>query len=172
MQTPLVHVEPEPQMVHEFPFAPQACMVVPGWQVLPLQHPDGQLVESQTQAIPPSDCAAQRAPALHCAPPPQAHVPAVQASASPEPQVVHTAPPSPQADSEVPWAQLLPLQQPVQLVVSQTQVPPVLQRSPNEHCGLLPHRQAPLDEQLSDRVLEHCWQLCAMVPQWPRVGGL
>jgi hypothetical protein len=70
------------------PFGPHCDVLWLVTQVVPLQHPDGQLVASQTQAP-----AEQRCPAPHCAPPPQRHTPVgEQLSATVELHALHAAP--------------------------------------------------------------------------------
>ena len=87
-------------------------------------------------------------------------------------QAVHTAPPLPHADCEVPLAQVLPLQHPLlQVVGSHTQLPDDEQRCPLLHCGPLPQAHAPVAEQLSERVELQLAQDPALMPQWPCVGG-
>jgi len=74
-----------------------------------------------------------------------AHTPAVH---SPEPHVVHAAPPVPHAVAEVPAVHVVPWQHPLHELGSQTHAPPE-QRWPVVHAGPLPHVQLPVAEQPS-----------------------
>ena len=66
-------------------------------QTLPAQHPEGQVVASQTHAPP-----VHRWPELHAGPAPQVQAPPVQAFDRLASQATHAAPPTPQvADAEV-----------------------------------------------------------------------
>jgi hypothetical protein len=110
-------------------------------------------------------------PAPHCAFVPHMQPPAPQLSASVALQAVQVAPPTPHAASVFPALQVLPLQQPVQVVGSHTQVP-AWQSWPTAHCAVVPHWQLPLAPQLSDRPAGQTRHDCAVVPQLARVGGL
>jgi hypothetical protein len=119
-QAPLAQVSAVvPQATHAAPETPQLPAVIPGRQVLPLQHPVGQLVALQAQApLTHARPAAQAAPVV-----PHTHLPLAQVSAV-VPQATQVAPEAPQLPVVLPGRQVLPLQQPVgQLVALQTQAP-------------------------------------------------
>jgi hypothetical protein len=122
--------------------APMPQVVSEGWlQVAPEQHPLGQLVALQPL-----------------------HRPAVQVC--PAGQRSQTLPPAPQDVTLLPVRQAPPEQHPVgQDVPSQTQVLP-MQRWPASHAGLIPQRQAPIEEQLSARVSH----MAQVDPASPQVG--
>jgi hypothetical protein len=125
---------------------PQSAPPVPhvasmrGLQVTPEQHPFGQVALVQLLHRPP----------VHD---------------SPEGQASHALPPPPHELGRSP-ARHAPaaLQQPLgQEVASQTQVLPT-QRWPTVQVGPVPHRQVPLDEQLSERT-SHAAQVAPAEPQ-------
>ncbi len=90
----------EPQLVHEAPAVPQAVEDVGSLQVLPEQHPVGQLVELQPL-----------------------HAPLLQVW--PVGHIAHMAPAAPHALGSVPGWQVLPWQHPVeQELASQVHLPP------------------------------------------------
>lgn len=101
---------------------------------------------------------------------PHLQPPAVQLSAL-VPQLVQLAPPVPQALVVLPALQVVPLQHPAQVTPSQTQEPLTQWRLPVQAL-LLPQRQLPPDEQLSAVLLLQPVQLCPLVPQLLKVGGL
>ena len=76
LHTPLTQVSPPGQVTHGRPALPQAEAELPK-QVLPEQQPVGHEAPSQTQAPP-----AQRCPAVHAGPDPQAQTPAAHPSDS------------------------------------------------------------------------------------------
>jgi hypothetical protein len=133
--------------------------------VPPEQQPPGQVL-----ALHPQLPAVQVMPVPQGAPAPHRQPPAVQLSAL-VPQVVQAAPPAPQLAVEVPVLQVLPLQQPLQVTPSQTQLPETQCRF-EVQALFEPQRHAPADEQLSAVVLLQPVQLAPLVPQLPRVGGL
>lgn len=82
---------------------------------------------------------------------PLAHVP-------PVPQFAHAVPPVPHAVALLPARQLVPLQQPLQEVASQTHAPPT-QCWPAPQAGPVPQRQAPVASQaleVSGSQVRHC----------------
>ena len=91
------------------------------------------------------------------------------------PQSMQAAPIVPQALDEVPsWHWPVRSQQPVgQLVLSQTQVPALLQCWPTAHEGPLPQLQTPLALQLLLRIGSQVAQLCEGAPHAPSdcIGG-
>jgi hypothetical protein len=108
---------------------PQALVVFPGRQVLPLQQPFGQLVLLQThcplEQVWPAEQALPHAPQLLTSLLRSSQLPLQQAGEVPV-QVAHVAPPVPQVVVVFPGWQVLPLQQPFgQLVPLQTHVPPL-----------------------------------------------
>lgn len=109
------------QATHAAPFFPHAITLGVA-HALPEQHPLGHVVALQ--------------------PPPQ-----TPAEHVPPSQLWHWAPPTPQLAEVVPVRHVPSLaQQPVvQLVLSQTQVPPE-QRWPAAHAGPVPHAHAPLTQ--------------------------
>jgi hypothetical protein len=124
------------------------------------------------------DCPpAQHAPLLQTLPlaqvaeVPHLHAPAVQLSAREELQPVQVPPSAPQLLVEVPEEQLLPLQQPVQLLGSHTQLPNA-QCWPVEHALFEPQWQLPPAEQLSAVMAEQLVQLLALAPQDASVAGV
>jgi hypothetical protein len=107
----LKHTWPRPlvvQLAQATPPVPQAVLLVPATQVVPLQQPVGQLVLSQTH-LPLT----QRCPAAQGDPAPHVHLPPVQVSAV-VPQLTQVPPLAPQALPLVVATQVLPLQQPLQ----------------------------------------------------------
>ena len=78
-------------------------------------------------------------------------------------QDTQTPPPLPQSCFEVPATQSLLLQQPAQLVESQTQVPPE-QRCPAAQAARFPHRQSPVALQVS----VVCGQVTQATPARPQ----
>jgi hypothetical protein len=120
---------------------------------------------------------AQHAPLLQVLPlaqvaeVPHRHAPAVQLSARLELQLVQVPPSAPQLLVEVPDEQLLPLQQPAQLVGSHTQLPDE-QCWPVEQAPFVPHLQVPVAEQLSAVRVEQLVQLLALAPQAASVAGV
>lgn len=139
-----------PQLWQAPPPAPQALLVLPGWQVVPAQHPDGHDAALQTHAPP-----WQTWPAAHAPPPPHRHAPPVQLSA--------VRPQSAQAPPIVPhWLKVAwhwsRSQQPLgQLVASHRQTP-AWQRWPTPQLAPAPHAHCPPAEQLSARVTSHATQ--------------
>ena len=121
-------------------------------------------------ALQPQVPAVQTMPVPQGAFAPHLQPPAVQLSAL-VPQVVQVAPPVPHALVEVPALQVVPLQQPLQVTLSQTQLPETQCRF-EVQAELLPHRQTPDDEQLSAVLLLQVVQFAAPVPQLLSVGGL
>jgi hypothetical protein len=163
-QAPLMHSRPSPQAapvpqaqvpaaeqlsalaphwMHPPPFAPQAVAVGVIVHVGPEQHPVGHVV-------------------LH-----PAHVPALQMSFVGQP--LQTPPPEPQAACVLPGSQVAPLQHPLQLFPSHTQLPPE-QRWPVEHGGPPPHVHAPPEEHPSP-VRPQDWQVEPPAPHAPPVAG-
>jgi hypothetical protein len=112
-----------------------------GLHVVPLQHPAGHEVASQTHSPP-----WQLWPAEHAGPPPQVHAPAEeQASARVVSHVMHPPPPVPQEVMEL-VRHWFPLQQPFgHEVASQVQAPPV-QCWPLGHAAPEPQAQAPFTQ--------------------------
>jgi len=108
---------------------------------------------------------AQVAEVPHLQPPP------VQLSARVELQLVQVPPSAPQLLVEVPDEQVLPLQQPEQLVLSQTQLPDA-QCCPAEQALLVPQRQFPPEEQLFAVMAEQVVQLLALAPHAASVAGV
>jgi hypothetical protein len=108
----LKHTCPRPlvaQLAQATPPVPQAVLLVPATQVVPLQQPVGQLVAVQAQApFTHAWPATQGDPVV-----PQTHLPPVQVSAV-LPQLMQVPPLAPQALALVVATQVLPLQQPVQ----------------------------------------------------------
>ncbi len=139
-QAPLVHRSaPTPQPAHEVPAAPHAPSVSEpsATQVVPLQHPPGQLLALHTQAPPTQAC-----PAAHAAPEPQVQLPCALHPSAVGPQAVQVAPLAPHCEAlgVMHWPAL---QQPLgQLVASHTHWPDT-QRSPVPHSAPLPHLHAP-----------------------------
>ncbi|MDP3238004.1 MAG: hypothetical protein Q8N26_34755 [Myxococcales bacterium] len=146
-----------PQAAHEAPEVPHCETVVLVMHELPLQHPDGHEVESQTQ-VPD----AQRWPAPQGEFVPHLQAPEVHRSAL-APQLVQAAPEAPHWVAVVLVTQLAPLQQPEgHDVASQTHRPP-RHRWPAPHAGPLPHRQAP-PAQVSAEALEQATQAAPPEP--------
>lgn len=136
-----------PQATHVVPPPPHCDVEVLVTHVEPLQHPEGHEVASHTQ-VPDR----QRWPVPHAAPPPHRQAPPRQVSAV-APQLVQVTPLTPQADAELPATHDVPLQQPAQVALSQTQVPPE-QRWPTLHAAPPPHRHCPLVQRSASRVLQ------------------
>ncbi len=131
--------------VQTAPAVPQLLAVGGATQLLlPLQHPLGQLVGSQTQ--PP---ATHRCPAAHTVPAvPHAQEPAAHRSVVGG-QTAHIAPPDPHAEAEVDVVHVVPLQHPdAHDVESQTHAP-AKHRCPAPQLGLVPHRHDPSAEHAS-----------------------
>jgi hypothetical protein len=128
-------------------------------QVVPLQHPLGQEVMSQTQ-LPDM----QRWPAAQAAPLPHAQAPlALHPLALLVSQAAQAAPLTPQVAS-VGGLHAPPLQQPPgQEAASHTHAPP-LQRCPLAQLGPLPQRQAPCTEQVSALSASQAVQMAAPIP--------
>jgi hypothetical protein len=121
--------------------------------------------------VPPSVSVPQVKPGPHCAKGPHMHEPASQPVLRPAVQVVQVAPLVPQALVLVPATQVLPLQQPVQVAGSHTQVL-AWHFWPTAQAAVAPQRQVPVLEQLSDSAALQAAQLLAWVPQLAVVGGL
>lgn len=110
-----------------------------GTQLVPLQQPPGQLVESQTQV----PVRSHRWPGPQGAEGPQRQLPLVQRSALAAGHARQAPPSAPQAPNDVPGRQTFPSQQPVgQLLTSQMQLP-LRQRCPGPHAGPVPQVQLP-----------------------------
>jgi len=140
------------------PFLPQLMAVFPGSQVLPLQQPVPHDVASQVHA-PLTQCC----PEGQASAPPQVQTPAVQVSAVMG-QVKHACPAMPQSAAVVRVTQLLALQQPAQLVASQTQPTPVTQCWPVPQAGPPAQVQAPAVQPSASSGL-HDTQACPPAPQ-------
>lgn len=127
-------------------------------QTLPVQHPVGHEVASQTQAPPE-----QWRPGAQGAPVPHAHVPsAAQVSARTASHATHVAPEAPQLSSAR-VLHVVPSQHPSgHDVESQTHCP-ARQRWPVVHAALPPHVQAPAVHP-SAAVVSHAVQAPAAVP--------
>jgi len=106
-----------PHDAHCWPGAAQAA-ALRTVQTLPLQQPVGQLLASQMHS-PPS----HSLPAGQLAPAPQVHVPASQPSPTPA-QLAQAWPAGPHALTDSAMQAPASLQQPAQLLGSQTQLPP------------------------------------------------
>ncbi len=153
------------QFEQDAPPGPHAALLcdAKGTQVVPEQHPLGQLVALQAQLLPTQAWPAAQAMPLE----PHTHEPLVQALAL-IPHVAQEPPLWPQSLKVVParhWL-LMPapaLQQPAHLVGSHTQTPPE-HNSPAPHIAPLPHLHAP-PEQLSARAMSHATQAAPLVPQ-------
>jgi hypothetical protein len=126
----------------------------------PLPPPIGQV------QVPPSQT--EPAPQMLT---PHWQLPLLQVLACTGSHAVHTTPLSPQALTLLPLWQVLPLQQPLQLLVSHTHTP-FWQRWPELQMGPVPQVHAPAAEQPSARVDEHELQLPPGGPQLERVCGL
>ncbi len=155
---PPVHVLVPEHVAQASPPVPHAVALLPGRQLLPLQHPVHPDDVSQTHAPPEHRWPVPHAPVVHVPPQPSLpphdapeqlgvqplHVPPEQV---PVEHVAHTAPSRPHAPPVVPARQLLPLQHPLHEVGSQTQTPasqcwpephaPVMHCPP--HPSLAPH---------------------------------
>jgi hypothetical protein len=168
-QVPVVVQWSEPfaaQAPHAPPFTPQ--VVTDAVRQAPAeQQPVGHERASQTHFP-----LAQRWPALHAAPAPQAQLPpAVQVSASAASQEIHATPGAPQRVS-CRETQVAPSQQPVgHDVALQTQRPP-LHLCPAAHAGAAPQTQAPVAAQPSARVASQPMQTAPPLPQVASEGGL
>ena len=168
MQAPVaVHVsEVMPQSWHVDPPSPHWPDVVGVTQVVPEQHPVfWHELESQTQLWLTQAC-----PLTHCAFVPQRQTPVEQLSANVVMHVKHVAASIPHVgNGDV--SQLFPLQHPSgHDVVSQTQLPPE-QSWPAAHATFVPHRHAPVFEQLSAVVVSHPVQASPPTPQVASVEG-
>jgi hypothetical protein len=128
-------------------------------QVVPLQQPLGHDVASHWHRPP-----AQRWPPTQAGPVPQLHAPvALQLSALLGSQAAQATPLVPQVASAV-GLQTFPAQQPfAQEVASQTHAPPT-QRWPPWQGGPPPHRQAPVDVQVSALSGAQATQAAAPIP--------
>jgi hypothetical protein len=115
------------QVTHIAPPPPHACVVGGATQVLPLQQPDRQLVESHTHA-PFMQCW----PAAQAAFAPHLQVPFAQVSAL-VPQPLHAEPFAPHAVTEGLLLQTPLVQHPVQLVELQPLQLPLVQLWPVGH---------------------------------------
>lgn len=154
--------KPELHGQHVCPAVPHSDGKLVERQVLPWQHPMGQLVASHTHAPP-----TQRWPAPHAALTPQRHWPlALHVSAFDVSHAVHVPPMVPQVARLAAW-HWTPWQQPVgQLVASQTQAPPT-QRWPAAHWALAPQRHWPLVHE-SARLATQAVHAPPLVPQAAR----
>jgi hypothetical protein len=113
-----------------------------GLHVVPLQHPFGQEVASQTQDPP-----MQRWPAKHAGPPPQVHAPAEHASETVVSHIMHPPPMLPQVVGKLAVVHWLLSQHPFgHELASQTQALPV-QCWPTGHAGPDPQAHAPLTQE-------------------------
>ncbi len=125
------------------PFAPQAAVVVPGWQVVPWQQPVGQDVASQMH-LPPE----HTWPLPQAFPPPQVQLPLAEQPSPVVPQLAQVAPCVPHAVADG-VVHVLPEQQPVgHDAASQTHWPPE-HSCPAPHAAAPPQVQPPLAEQPS-----------------------
>jgi hypothetical protein len=146
------------QTAHCAPPVPQAFASVPATQVLPEQHPAGQLVASQTQ-LPPE----------HTVPGPQAGLLphwqplGPQVSVTVVSQALHATPPRPHWVTSPGLRHALPWQHPAQVVVSQTHAP-LWQWRPAPQGALVPHWQLP-EAQLSALFALHAVQVPPTLPQ-------
>ena len=147
----------------------------PHAQVPPAAQPSARVLSQPTQAAPPlpheaSEGLLQVAPEQQ----PPGQLVALQPLQRPPPQVCpvgqvwQAPPPAPHDSAVLPVMQAPPVQQPVgHEVPSHTQVL-ARQRWPTAQAAPPPHRQAPADEQLSERA-SHEAQVAPAVPQLVRV---
>jgi len=128
------------------PLEPQAVAVGGSVQVAPEQQPPAQLADVHPVQMPPL------------------HVPGRHDW--------QAAPPVPHAVSSLfPARQVVPEQQPVHDSASQIQLPPE-QRWPAPHGCPLPHRQAPVGEQVSALARSHATQVAPSAPHVDNVRAL
>jgi hypothetical protein len=144
LHAPMLQVWPVGHIVQLPPAAPHALGSVPGWHVLPWQHPFGHDVASQAHVPPEQTC-----PLAHAVPPPHVQAPLAEQPSAVEPQLTHAAPAAPHALVAVPGRHALPWQHPVgHDAGSQTHLPPE-QACPVPHTAPPPQLQVPLAEQPS-----------------------
>jgi hypothetical protein len=155
---------PPPQSWHWAPPLPHSPESVPGWQVVPWQHPVAHDVESQTQAP-----ITQRSPCGQAGPVPHWQSPAAEQRSALMSHFVQAVPPIPQL-ARARARQTLPAQQPAaHEVASQTHLPP-RHRCPAPHTAPAPQAQAPAAVHESAMVGLHDWQMLPAAPQRPKVG--
>jgi hypothetical protein len=160
-QEPWLHTSVPVHFAQLAPPTPQALVVVPARQLLPLQQPVHDVV-SQTQAPPEHVCPVPHAPVVQVPPQPSLppHATPAQLGVQPvqrppaqdEPFPVHcthTAPPRPHALVDPPGRHCAPLQQPLHEVGSHTHAPPS-QCSP---APQLPVTQTPPQPSLAPHAL-------------------
>ncbi len=117
---PLVQLSPVAHVWHVPPLPPHAPVVLPGWHVLPWQHPVEHEAASQMHLPLEHTC-----PLPHAVLPPQVQAPVTEQPSPVVPQFVHIAPPVPQAIAEG-VVHVVPEQQPLgHDAASQTQLPPL-----------------------------------------------
>lgn len=171
-QQPLVHEVGSQTHIPERQCCPEPQAAPPPQAQTPVAEQPSALATSQPMHVAPptpqvaTEGALQVAPEQH--PPGQlAAVQPLQRPASqvcPAGQVSQRLPPAPHDASESPARQAPSEQQPSgQDVPSQTQVLP-MQRCPAAQAGAVPHRQSPIDEQLSARA-SHTAHVAPPVPQ-------
>ena len=160
VHAPAAQLSPEGQLSHMLPPLPHAPAVLPAWHALPKQQPVPHETPSHVQWP-----LRHRVPAPQAGPVPQRQWPAVeQLSADPGVHAVQAVPgvPHEASDGNV---HDVPSQHPFgQDVASHTHTP-CAQCRPALHGTLVPHRQAPVPEQLSARTGSHATQLAPAEPQ-------
>jgi hypothetical protein len=129
-----------------------------GVQMVPLQQPLGQDVASHLQVL-----SEQCSPGLHDGPAPHWHAPLPEhVSASVGSQAKHVAPPAPHVAMLL-SLHVVPSQQPVQDVASQTHALPT-HLCPAEHALCPPHVHCPAAEQPSAAVAPHAMHVAPPAP--------
>lgn len=151
-----------------FPFNPHAASVGGAVHAAPLQHPEGQDVESQTHAP-----AEQRWPEPHALFEPHLQVPSpAQTFVFARSHATHVVPAFPQVVVER-AVQVVPTQHPVGQETA-SQPPPMqlpdLHVCAAPHAGFTPHRHSPALEQLSALSAAQAVQAPPLMPQAVRLG--